>query len=194
MPRINLLPWREELRKQRQRNFTIAAAAAVIIGIGVILLTRITLGNMIENQNERNDLLKAEIAALDEQITEINGLESQKQRLLARMEIIERLQQSRPEVVHLFDELARTLPEGVYLTSVEQSGHNLQISGRAESSTRVSTYMRNIDASEWLADPGLVKVETQSGERGRNAAFSVTARQVGYEGEDNAGAVGEAAK
>jgi type IV pilus assembly protein PilN len=193
MPRINLLPWRDELRKQRQRNFTIAAGAAVVVGVGVILLTRMTLGNMIENQNERNDLLKTEIAGLDKQITEIEGLENQKERLLARMEIIERLQQSRPEVVHLFDELARTLPEGVYLSSVKQTGRSLEISGGAESSTRVSTYMRNIDASEWLTDPGLIKVETQERERGRNAEFAVTARQVG-EATDIDGGTGEAAK
>lgn len=193
MPRINLLPWRDELRKQRQRNFTIAAGAAVVVGVGVILLTRMTLGNMIENQNDRNDLLKTEIAGLDKQITEIEGLENQKERLLARMDIIERLQQSRPEVVHLFDELARTLPDGVYLSSVKQTGRRLEISGGAESSTRVSTYMRNIDASEWLTDPGLVKVETQERERRRNAEFSVTARQVG-EASDIDGGTGEAAK
>lgn len=193
MPRINLLPWRDELRTQRQRNFTIAAAAAVVVGMGVIVLTRMMLGNMIENQNERNDLLKTEIAGLDKQITDIEGLENQKERLLARMEIIERLQQSRPEIVHLFDELARTLPDGVYLTSVKQSGRSLEILGGAESSTRVSTYMRNIDASEWLTDPGLVKVETQSGDRGRNAEFSVTARQVG-EDADAEGGIGEEAE
>ena len=193
MPRINLLPWRDELRKQRQRNFTIAAAAAVVVGISVIFLTRLTFGNMIENQNERNDLLKSEIAGLDKQITEINGLENQKERLLARMEIIERLQQSRPEIVHLFDELARTLPDGVYLTSVKQSGRNLEIAGSAESSTRVSTYMRNIDASDWLTDPGLIKVETQERERGRNAQFAVTARQVGETADAESG-TGEAAK
>ncbi|HUO81510.1 MAG TPA: PilN domain-containing protein [Gammaproteobacteria bacterium] len=159
----------------------------------MIFLTRLTFGNMIEDQNERNDLLKSEIAGLDKQITEINGLENQKERLLARMEIIERLQQSRPEIVHLFDELARTLPDGVYLTSVKQSGRNLEIAGSAESSTRVSTYMRNIDASDWLTDPGLIKVETQERERGRNAQFAVTARQVG-EAADAESGTGKAAK
>lgn len=193
MPRINLLPWRDELRKQRQRNFTIAAGVAVVVGIAVIFLTRITLGNMIENQNERNDLLNREIAGLDKQITEINGLETQKDRLLARMEIIDTLQQSRPAIVHLFDELARTLPDGVYLTSVKQSGRNLEIAGGAESSTRVSTYMRNIDASKWLTDPGLIKVETQTRERGRTAQFTVTARQVGDE-ENAKGGEGEVAE
>lgn len=179
MPRINLLPWRDELRKQRQRNFTIAAAAAVVVGIAVVLVSRMALGNMIEHQNDRNALLKTEIAGLDKQITEILGLENQKERLLARMEIIERLQQSRPEIVHLFDEIARTMPDGVYLDSVLQTGRKLEIGGAAESSTRVSTYMRNIDASEWLTDPGLIRVETVAGEQGRNAEFTVTAKQVG---------------
>lgn len=142
-------------------------------------MTRVTFNNMIDHQNERNDLLKTEIAALDKQITEIEGLENQKERLLARMEIIDRLQQSRPEIVHLFDEIARTLPEGVYLQSVQQTGRQLQIAGAAESSTRVSTYMRNIDSSDWLTDPGLIKVETVTGDAGRNAEFSVTAKQVG---------------
>ncbi|CAN5180071.1 type 4a pilus biogenesis protein PilN [soil metagenome] len=184
MPSINLLPWREEQRKQRQKNFTAAAAAAVVLGLGAMLLTRMSLNNMIDYQNDRNQLLKTEIAALDKQIKEILGLENQKERLLARMEIIERLQQSRPEIVHLFDELTRTLPEGTYLDSVVQEARNLQIGGAAESSTRVSTYMRNIEASEWLQDPGLVKVETVARERGRNAEFIVTAQQVGGTADD----------
>src|SRR5690606_19099928 len=118
------------------------------------------------------------IAELDRQITEIEGLESQKERLLARMEIIDRLQRSRPEVVHLFDELVNATPEGVYLTEVRQEQARIQIKGSAQSSTRVSTLMRNIDGSDWLREPGLDVVETVAQGQARNSTFTVFAQQV----------------
>ncbi len=178
MPRVNLLPWREELRKERQRIFFIAAGSAVVLGIGVVFGTHMTYNDMIEHQKDRNDLLKDEIAYLDKQIEEIQDLEAQKERLLARMEIIEQLQRSRPEPVHLFDELARTLPEGVTLQEVRQRGKRITIKGLAQSSTRVSAYMRNIDASDWLTDPGLNVVETVETRDSRASEFTVFANQV----------------
>ncbi|MEE8108208.1 MAG: PilN domain-containing protein [Gammaproteobacteria bacterium] len=185
MPRINLLPWREDQRKERQQNFLVASAGAVLIGIVTIMLVSWTFDRFIRYQNERNDILTREIALLDEKIEEIKGLERQKERLLARMEIIERLQKSRPEVVHLFDELVHTLPDGVYLTSLKQSNRRLEIKGVAESTTRVSAYMRNIDVSEWLENPGLQVIETVEVGPQKKAEFGLTARQVSSEDEDD---------
>lgn len=185
MPRINLLPWREDQRKERQQNFLVASAGAVLIGIVTIMLVSWTFDRFIRYQNQRNGILSSEIKLLDEKIEEIKGLERQKERLLARMEIIESLQQSRPEVVHLFDELVRTLPDGVYLTSLKQSNRRLEIKGVAESTTRVSAYMRNIDASEWLENPGLQVIETVKVGPQKKAEFGLTARQVSSEEEDD---------
>ena len=178
MPRINLLPWREELRKQRQKNFGVAAVAAVAVGIGIVLLARANVNAMIEYQKDRNDFLDVEISELDKKITAIDELEKTKERLIARMNIIEQLQGSRPEIVHLFVEVARALPEGVFISNIKQSGSQVTITGVAESSTRVSAFMRNIDASEWLTDPGLNVVETVSSGRSRNSEFTIFAKQT----------------
>jgi type IV pilus assembly protein PilN len=178
MPRINLLPWREELRKERQKNFGIAAAIAVAFGIVVVLFSNYVYNSKIEYQNARNQYLRSEITVLDQQIKEILDLEAKKERLIARMEIIEQLQRSRPEVVHLVDQLVRTVPDGVYLTSVKQVGPLLEIKGGAESNTRVSAYMRNIDSSEWMTDPRLEKIEVVDRTGQRVSEFSITARQV----------------
>jgi type IV pilus assembly protein PilN len=192
MPRINLLPWREKQRLRRRNQFFAGlagglAAAGLVVGLANWIMTGI-----IANQNERNDLVKAEIAQLDKKIAEILDLEASKDRLLARMEIIEQLQRSRPEIVHVFDELVRTLPDGVYLTSVKQSGKRLEIRGTADSNTRVSAFMRNMDQSKWLTQPDLQVVEVkEAGARpkrgvpqetgafvGRSSQFVVYANQV----------------
>jgi type IV pilus assembly protein PilN len=177
MPRINLLPWREEERKKRQRDFGVAAAGAVVAAIAVVVGTIFFYSQMIDNQAARNLRLTNEITELEKSITEIDGLERQKERLLARMEIIEQLQKSRPEIVHLFDELARKLPEGVYLTGVKQSGSRVEIRGVAQSSTRVSALMRQVDASDWLTDPEVERVETTQAGASRQAEFVVYVKQ-----------------
>lgn len=187
MPRINLLPWRDELRKQRQKNFSLAAIAAVAMGAIVYLLYNNHINNAIEYQQVRNQYLEAEIKLLDEQINEIIDLEAQKERLLARMRIIEQLQKSRPQVVHLIDELVRTLPEGVQLTSLVQTGDRLEIKGVAQSSSRISNYMRNIDASEWMGDPDLGVVEVSEQGRRRNAIFTLFAKQKNPQIESEGG-------
>lgn len=164
MPRINLLPWREEQRKERKLRFTIALGAATLGAAALAFLTYLMFGSMIRAQQDRNELLRAEIRVLDKQIEEINNLENAKQKFIARMEIIEKLQRSRPEIVHIFDEIVRTLPEGTYLTAVKQTDRRLRFDGVAQSSTRVSAFMRNIDASEWLRNPDLQVVETKQGQ------------------------------
>ena len=184
MPRINLLPWREEERKKRQRDFMVAMGVSVVAAVVVLGLTIFAYNNMIGHQQDRNDRLTTEIAELDRSITEIDGLERQKERLLARMEIIEQLQSSRPEIVHLFDEIARQLPEGVYLTGMKQTGSRVEVKGIAQSSTRVSALMRQVDASEWLTDPGVVRVETTEQGPARQAEFVVNLKQVRMDDDD----------
>ncbi|MBT8101522.1 MAG: PilN domain-containing protein [Gammaproteobacteria bacterium] len=186
MPSINLLPWREAERKKRQRDFGVATGGAVVAAIAVVVGTIFAYSQMISGQEARNKRLTDEIVELEKSITEIDGLERQKERLLARMEIIEELQKSRPEIVHLFDELVRQLPEGVYLTGMKQTGSRVEIRGVAQSSTRVSALMRQIDASNWLADPEVERVETKQSGASRQAEFVVYLKQQysGAETED----------
>jgi type IV pilus assembly protein PilN len=178
MPRINLLPWREAERKKRQRDFGVALGGSVVAGVAVIMLAMFAYGQMISAQERRNSRLETEIEELQRSIEEIDGLERQKARLIARMEIIDQLQKSRPEVVHLFDELVRQLPEGVYLTGIKQSGARIEVRGVAQSSTRVSALMRQIDSSHWLGDPEVERVETTTSGSSRQAEFIVYLKQV----------------
>jgi type IV pilus assembly protein PilN len=189
MPRINLLPWREEQRKERRQAFFvslgIAAVAAGITTFGV----NIYFSSLVDAQQLRNDRLNVEIASLDKQIAEIESLEAQKQQFIARMEIIERLQSSRPAIVHVFDELARTLPDGTQLTGITQTGNRLKIEGLAQSSTRVSTFMRNIDESDWMRNPELEVIETREN-TALGANFVLFAEQV-TPGQAEEGAEGD---
>jgi type IV pilus assembly protein PilN len=159
-----------------QREFTLAVAAVLMASAAITLFTSWGISAAIDRQQERNRLLRHEISELDKQITEILGLEAEKQRMRARMDVVERLQRSRPEVVHVFDQLARTVPDGVYLTAVKQTDKRIELRGFAQSSTRVSTFMRNIEGSQWLADPQLQVVETLK-QGGTGAEFSLLATQ-----------------
>lgn len=160
MPSINLLPWRQALRQRRQKEFLIGLGAAFGLAVVITLLVHLMVNSMIDAQHRRNDLLKAEIAELDKAIEQILALEEQKARMVSRMQVIDTLQSSRPEVVKLFDQIVSTLPEGVYLTSVKQTGKKIEFIGVAQSSTRVSAFMRNIDASESLSAPELKVIQT----------------------------------
>lgn len=160
MPRINLLPWRAELRKQRQREFLTLVGFTALVMAGVVALAHFQVETWIEGQNARNAFLDGEIAKLDKKIQEIKDLEKEKENLLARMRIVEQLQTSRPEVVHLFTELVQTLPEGVYLTGVSQKDRNVTLDGLAQSNARVSSFMRNIDNSAWLGVPDLKRIQS----------------------------------
>jgi type IV pilus assembly protein PilN len=184
MPRINLLPHRERKRKERKLAFMVALVAAAGAGIVTAFAAYLLYGSWIEGQEKRNQQLRAEIKTLDKQIEEINDLESQKQKYIARMEIIEKLQRSRPEIVHVFDEIVRTLPEGVYLTAVKQTGKSLKFEGVAQSSTRVSSFMRNLDGSQWLRNPELQVVQTTKGS-GPGSTFVLTAQEVPTPGADD---------
>lgn len=185
MPRINLLPWREEDRKRRQREFLVAMGGSFVAAVVAVGLVMFAFSQMIDTQRGRNARLTTEIAELDKSIKEIDGLERQKERLLARMEIIEQLQRSRPEVVHLFDEMTRQLPEGVYLTGMKQTGSQVELLGVAQSSTRVSALMRQIDSSDWFTDPDVRKVETTDKGPARQAEFTLALKQIRHEDADD---------
>ncbi|GMR07326.1 MAG: hypothetical protein BMS9Abin26_0329 [Gammaproteobacteria bacterium] len=159
--RINLLPWRDEQHKQKQVEFIVICAGAFLSMAIVIGGVYLFFENQINYQTERNEYLQAEIRKLDEKIKKIRELEKEKANLLARMQIIEQLQSSRPQVVHVFDELVDTLPDGVYLEKVRNNGKNITIEGLAQSNARVSTYMRNIEKSLWLTKPDLTIIETK---------------------------------
>jgi len=177
MPRINLLPWREAERKRKRQEFFLSLGAALATAALVTLLGHWQMSSAVQHQRDRNNFLTQEIAGLDKQIEEINGLDAQKSRLLARMEIIETLQRSRPEIVHVFDELVRLLPDGVYLTYLKQTGTRFELRGVAQSSTRVSSFMRKIDASEWLTDPTLQIVQTRNAGTSGGSEFTLFANQ-----------------
>jgi type IV pilus assembly protein PilN len=176
MPSINLLPWRQALRQRRQKEFLIGIGAALGLAILFILLAHQVVSSRIDAQNSRQDLRKKEIAEHDKAIEQIIALEDQKARMIARMQVIDTLQASRPEVVKLFDQMVSTLPEGVYLTSVKQTGKKLEFNGVAQSSTRVSAFMRNIDGSESLSAPELKVIQTGSA-AGPGAQFTLFAQQ-----------------
>jgi len=178
MPRINLLPWRAELRQRRKKEFLVALAGSLVVAMGVAYLSKLTVQGQTSAQQGRNQILKGEIADLDKQIAEITTLESKRERLEARIQVITQLQRSRPEVVHLFDELVNAVPEGVHFTEVIQQGTRIEVQGNAQSSTRVSALMRNIDDSEWLRSPGLEGVDFVTTGTERAAKFKVFAQQV----------------
>lgn len=169
MAQINLLPWREERRKQRQQQFYTALSISVLGTIAAVYFWNGSVQNSIEYQQIRNQHLQHETVELDRQISEIRDLQDTKKQLLARMNVIEHLQEQRSVIVHLFDELVNTLPDGVYLSSIQQSGNTLTINGNAQSNARVSTYMKQLDASPWFADPELLVIEAK---RQGNKAYS----------------------
>ena len=186
MATINLLPWRAERRKQRQKDFLVmigvTAAVAALIAFGVVKY----FDALIENQTARNNFLQTEIRALDGKIKEIEGLERQRAALLARKQVIEQLQANRSQMVHLFDELVRTTPEGVRLTSVRQSGAQLTLEGVAQSNTPVSSFMRAIERSGWMTRPDLSIIEAKGSDRLMPYQFSlrVTLTKPKKEGEE----------
>src|SRR5258707_14007056 len=185
MPRINLLPWREQERKVRRREFMVALGGAALIGVVCVLFGKYILyASWIDAQTAKNTLLHNEIVKLDAQIADIQDLENRKQRLVARMEIIEKLQRKRPEIVHLFDELVKTVPEGIYLTQIKETGKKLEMKGVAQSSTRVSTFMRNIDSSSWMDNPQLQVVETSKDSPTGGSSFTLTSDVIGVDVEN----------
>ncbi|MFO1503373.1 MAG: PilN domain-containing protein [Steroidobacteraceae bacterium] len=190
MPRINLLPWREQQRAERKKAFGVGMVGAMVAAAGVYGAGLLMMGAAIDSQESRNQLLRREITVLDKQIEQINSLEAQKQQFIARMQIIEKLQRSRPEIVHVFDTFVKTIPDGTYLTSITQTDHKFKIQGVAQSSTRVSSFMRSLAASQWLKDPELEVVENKKGSATGND-FTLYAQQVTAAGQEPENASGK---
>lgn len=165
MAKVNLLPWRAERRRERQQAFYVmlglAFAAALVIGLGAWMF----YNGQIDGQNARNAYLTDQIKQLDAKIAEIDALDKKKETLLRRKDVIEQLQANRSQMVHLFDELVRTIPDGVRLTSVKQDGNKLTLNGYSQSNARVSAYMRNIESSGWMTNPDLNVIQASNGDK-----------------------------
>ena len=177
MAHINLLPWREEKRHEQTRQFATVTGLSLILTGAILFVVHVMFNNQIDHQKSRNKILTDEIAQLDEALKQIEELEDTKEQLLARMDVIQSLQQQRPQIVRLFDDFVRTLPEGIYLVDVKQENSQLTIKGVAESNGRVSAYMRNIDASEWMATPKLKVIKTRKGTL-RSSDFTLITSQT----------------
>lgn len=179
MTQINLLPWRELRRKEAQRQFASVAAGAVVLMGLTIFYVHWHVSGLIEQQQARNEFLKKEIEAVDKKIAEIREIETERKKLVARMEVVQQLQSQRPRIVYLFEEFVNVLPDGVYLTAVKQADNALTIEGLAQSNARVSTVMRNIDASAWLDKPRLEVIETTTNKQGeRSSRFQLSVKQA----------------
>lgn len=162
MAKINLLPWRQELRKKRQQEFVAILLAVAGIAVGIVLFAHMALSKQVSDQLERNTFIRAEISTLDTQIKEIDELQKRREELLARMKVIQDLQGHRPVIVRVFDEFVRTMPDGVYFRTIQRTGDVFSIVGVAESANQVSALMRNLEASQWFKSPVLSKVAAEA--------------------------------
>jgi len=179
MARINLLPWREERREERRKRFLLVLIGVLAGSIGAVLIADQIITAAIERQMARNDYIGKQIAVVDERIKQISELKARRQQLVERMRIIQDLQGNRQISGRIFDQLARTLPDGVYFTDVKMAGKTLSISGAAESNNRVSELMRNLDASDWFDAPSLNEVKATSADQVEQAnVFQLTLRQT----------------
>ena len=188
--KINLLDWRTELSNLRKQQFFAMLGLGAALAVGGVAIVSYGVSDAITYQQERNAFLTAQIAEMDKKIKEIEELEKVKANLLARMKVIEQLQASRAAMVHFFDEILNTLPEGVYLKSMRQSGASVTIEGVAESNNRVSAYMKNIESSRWFAEPRLVVINTKDVNKRRQSEFQLTFKNLT---QQKPAAAGEAA-
>lgn len=176
--RINLLPWREDLRQEQKKQFIMMAVMTCVLAVAIVGLIHFQMQSKIDYQQSRNRFISQEITKVDEEIKEISELQKVRRSLIERMEVIQDLQGSRPSIVHLFTEIVSTVPNGVYLESLAQTGSSLLVKGEAESNARVSTYMRNLQASAWLKDPNLTVIEIEDITVNRISNFILTVQQT----------------
>ena len=189
MARINLLPWREQLREERKQRFLVTLVGVLIVAGGIVFLADQYLNAAITQQNARNDFIRNEISALDSRIKEISELKTRRQQLVERMKIIQDLQGNRPIAARVFDQLVRTLPDGVYFADVKMTGKSISIEGAAESNNLVSSLMRNQDSSDWLTAPNLTEVKAVSADKLDQAnTFKLTVQQTLPKDQDEQGA------
>ncbi len=184
MAKINLLPWREALRKEKQQEFFIMLGIVAVVAVVIIGMVHVYHSHLIEAQQLRNQFLEDQTALVDRKIEEIQELEQEKQRLLDRMRAIEKLQGDRPLIVRFFDELITSLPDGVSVKSISQKGTDITIVGEAQSNARVSSFMRNLESSDWLANPQLDIIQSTDAEGTRISNFTLRFGQVIPQAED----------
>ena len=184
LTRINLLPWREDLRQEQKKQFAMMAMMTGVLAAAIVGLIHFQMQSKIDYQDSRNHFMSAEITKVDEEIKEISELQKVRRSLVERMEVIQDLQGSRPSIVHLFTEIVSTVPNGVYLETLAQTGNNLEVNGEAESNARVSTYMRNLQASDWLKDPNLTVIEIEDKTVNRISTFTLTVKQTSPNASD----------
>jgi type IV pilus assembly protein PilN len=177
MTRINLLPWREELRQEQKKQFGVMAVMTCVLAAAIVGLIHFQMQSKVDYQLSRNRFMDSQIALVDEEIKEISELQKTRRSLVERMEVIQDLQGSRPSIVHLFTEIVSTVPNGVYLETLSQTGSNLLVTGEAESNARVSTYMRNLQASAWMKDPNLTVIEIEDKTVNRVSSFKLSVKQ-----------------
>ncbi len=192
MARINLLPWRAERRKQREREFYMQLVAAAMVALVVVIGWSMWMGIRIDNQNERNAYMQTQIHQLDTKIAQIKNLDKVRQRLLARKKIIEELQSSRAQMVHLFDELVKRTPPSIRLDTMQQQGQNMTLNGVAQSNAAVATYMRNLEMSPWMGSVDLRKTENIPGNSRMPYQFALTVK-LGMPESNPAGVASSAA-
>ncbi len=173
MIRINLLPHRELRRKARQQQFAVLAGITFFLGLLTVGMIHLMITGQIEHQESRNNYMTDQIAILDKQIDEIKKIRAQTQALLARKKVVETLQDNRSDVVHLLDQLARLLPDGIYLRSIKQTNQTINLTGYAQSNARVSTLMRKLESSPWLGLPSLIEIKASNVNNARLNAFSL---------------------
>jgi len=177
MARINLLPWREKLKSERQKRFIVISGLVAVLAIGIIAGIHMEMEKRITFQENRNQFLSQQISLVDAEIETIKTLEVEKSRLLNRMNVIQQLQKSRPEIVHLFEELVKATPDGAQITKVSQKAMNIQIEGIAESNSRISTFMRNLEKSKWLTEPELIVINADTTEYPDSSWFSLKVKR-----------------
>lgn len=192
MIRINLLPHREQRRKERRQQFYVLLGSTLLLGAAIALVVHLVIAGYIDAQENRNNLFKAEIAKLDKDIAEIKRLQEQIDALLARKRVIESLQSYRAETVHVFNDLARLVPEGVVLRSLKQNGLKIELKGMAQSNARVSTLMRNLEGSAYLEAPQLVEIKASSVENRRVGDFTLIVTIERPKQTDDSGQVAKA--
>ena len=185
MAKINLLPWRAERRREREREFYMMLGLAALAAVGVLLVWWYWMTLALDNQDSRNAFLRAEIKQLDGQLAEIKELDKTKSKLLARKQIIEQLQASRSQMVHLFDELVKTIPDSARLSSLKQAGDTLTLEGVAQSNASVANYMRNLDNSKWLTRSDLIKTEVRGTDRRNRYEFGLNVKLRPPENAEN---------
>lgn len=179
MARINLLPWREELRQKKKKEFLSLLGLGALVAVLLLGLVHMYIAGLQEHQNERNATLQKEISVLDGKIVEVKKIGEMKSKLLSKIEVVQRLQESRPEIVHLFDEIPRVTPDGVFLNKFSQLGNDLTFEGKTQSNARVSAFMRSIEASSWLKSPKLDVIQSPDKSNGEQTSDFIMRARLG---------------